>query len=67
MEAKPKSIRAIRKLRKSQPKLIEGPKKTMLIRGNKSSNEVMSFLKDIVYILLSIEILKERQSCVLFS
>jgi hypothetical protein len=48
MEAKPKSIRAIRKLRKSQPKLIEGVKKTMLIRGNKSSNEVMSFLKDIV-------------------
>jgi hypothetical protein len=48
MEEKPKSIRAIRRLRKKEPKLIEGIKNTLFLRGNKSSNEVMSFMKDLV-------------------
>lgn len=52
MKKEGKSIRSIRKIRKSEPKLIEGPKKTLLIRGNKTSNSVKSFLTNIVNLLL---------------
>lgn len=56
MEEKPKSIRAIRKLRKKEPKMIEGIKNTLFLRGNKSSNDVMTFMKDIVLYILSREL-----------
>jgi hypothetical protein len=35
-------------MRKREPKLVEGPKKTLIIKGNKTSNITTQFLKDIV-------------------
>lgn len=35
-------------MRKREPKILEGSKKTLLIKGNKTSNDVQSFLKNIV-------------------
>jgi len=52
MKTEPKSIKAVRKIRSKQPKLLEGPKKTLLVRGNKSSNSVLTFMRNIVFIFL---------------
>lgn len=48
MGKEPKSLRSIRQMRKREPKAIEGQKKTMLIRGIKTSEPVMGLMKDIV-------------------
>jgi hypothetical protein len=45
---KPKSIRTIRRLRKLEPKMIEGVKNTLFLRGNKTSSEVTTLFKDLV-------------------
>jgi hypothetical protein len=45
---KPKSIRNIRKLKKKSNRISESFKRTIFIRGNKTSNNVINFLKDIV-------------------
>lgn len=45
---KPKSIRAIRRLRKKEPKMVEGVKNTLFLRGNKTSHEVTTLFKDLV-------------------
>ena len=48
MEGKPKSIKAVRRLRKREPKAVEGVKQTMFVRGNKTSDSVMGLMKDLV-------------------
>jgi hypothetical protein len=48
-------------LRKRQPKLLEQPKRTLLIKGNKTSNSVQNFMRDIVIIILFRENLEERE------
>jgi hypothetical protein len=45
---KPKSIKNIRKLKKKSNRVAESYKRTIFIRGNKTSNNVLNFLKDIV-------------------
>ena len=42
-------------MRKREPKLVEGNKKTMLIRGMKTSEPVLSFLKDVVFFIINSE------------
>ena len=56
----------MRKIRKRQPKLIEGAKTTLLVRGNKTSNAVLNFMKNIVHIVVSLEGFKKRKSYFLF-
>ena len=51
MTEKPKSIKPIRRLRKKEPKLVEGPKQTIFLRGNKSSTSTMAIMKNLVLIL----------------
>ena len=51
MEQRPKSIRAIRRLRKKEPKLVEGVKQTLFLRGNKSNDSLLNFLKNMVYLI----------------
>lgn len=46
-EQKPKSIRQLRKLKKRQHRANESWKKTLIVRGNKTSESVLGFLKDI--------------------
>ena len=53
MSEKPKSIRAIRRLRKKEPKLVEGIKQTLFVRGNKTSQHVTGLMKDLVINYLS--------------
>ena len=48
MSEKPKSIKTIRRLRKKEPKLVEGVKQTLFIKGNKSSHSVSGLMKDLV-------------------
>ena len=48
-------------MRKRQPKLLEQPKRTLLIKGNKTSNSVQNFMRDIVIIILFRENLEERE------
>jgi hypothetical protein len=49
---KPKSIRNIRKLKKKSNRITESYKRTIFIRGNKTSNNVLNFLKDIVSFII---------------
>jgi hypothetical protein len=44
----PKSKRTRRLMKKKEPKLIEGPKNTLIIRGQKTSNIINETLKDLV-------------------
>lgn len=46
--SRPKSIKQIREMRKKEPKLVEGSKNTLIIRGSKTSEMTTKFLKDIV-------------------
>ena len=56
MSEKPKSIRTIRRLRKKEPKLVEGVKQTLFMKGNKSSHTVSGLMKDLVLTCLSREL-----------
>jgi hypothetical protein len=44
----PKSKRTRRLMKKRDPKIIEGPKNTLIIRGQKTSDIINETLKDLV-------------------
>lgn len=48
--SKPKSIKQIREMRKKEPKLVEGSKTTLIVKGSKTSEMVSKFMKDIVFL-----------------
>jgi hypothetical protein len=42
------SIKTIRRLRKKEPKLVEGPKRTLFIKGQKTTNTISKFQMQLV-------------------